>query len=298
MRWLTLLLIGGLVLGVGAQAQAIVFNQPYQGPISMKFINWDVGTLYSVPDGTYTGGAALDGLTQTPPPNSFNGEDSWGVAMLTDIVGVNGNIPLWNWETAPYQVTALFHGEKDTYLKQTTDGSGNITQDIHGTGFEIAWYEDYNKDLGDPRDKYVSSSNVGTARRTSATTFEGATEGTLLWTLKSIPGFGPGTDEFFTTFSPSGNIIFSQFNAVGGMLADFTTLSVGTGAENPPNGFFLDSAGADWRIAFTGTQMGTPTGGFMVLSNDPITATAIPEPATLALVALGGLTVLFRRKRK
>jgi hypothetical protein len=296
MRWLTLLLIACLVLAVSGPARGFAFLEPYNGPIKLKFQNWDVGTLYNVADGVYTGEAALNGLTQTPPPSRFGIEDTWGVVQLTDIIGVNGNVPLWSYLTAPTEVTGLFWGERDTSLIQTTDGSGNVTQQIEGVGLHIAFWEDPNKDLGDPRLLYAGTGNTGTARRTGATTFDGATEGTLLWTLDSVAGFGTGGNEFFATFSPSGNIIFPGYNSVGGALADFVTNPAGTGTQNPPNGFFLDNPGADWRVTWTGVH--DPMNVFEVLSDDPILATTVPEPATMVLVALGGLGVLFGRKRK
>ena len=91
MRWLTLLLVACLVLAVSSPAWGFTFLQPYNGPISMKFVNWDVGALYTAGNGEWTGEGTLDGLSQTAPPDGFNGEDSWGVAQLVEIRGINGN---------------------------------------------------------------------------------------------------------------------------------------------------------------------------------------------------------------
>jgi hypothetical protein len=332
MRILKFSLVVAIALAIAGPAQAIVLLQPYAGPVTMKFRNWDTGTLYNIPDGPATvGEAAMDALPIVPgfPPNSFGSEDSWGVVQLTEIYGDQNQL-LWSAAIpGTPEITGLFWGERDTYISQTTSVQG-ISQDIHGVGFKIAFWEDANKDLGNPPGQYVSSANVGTDRRIAEELFEGATEGNLLWTGNSVPGFDPNfpNDEFFTTFSPSGAIFFG-LNAFGGMYIDLGTVYT-DGADGEPgvagfdddgingvddigergfagsddvamlgsgNQLFDTSGPVDWRIAFTGKPDGT--GEFLVLSDDPIDTTIIPEPITMLgmLLGMGGVARYVRKRR-
>ena len=61
------------------------------GAITIKYSNFDMGTVYNVAPGSYgtsnpaTGQTALNALPQTPATASFGGEDSWGIAVVASI---------------------------------------------------------------------------------------------------------------------------------------------------------------------------------------------------------------------
>lgn len=335
LRALKLIGIVAVVAAIAVPAQAITLLQPYSGPVTMKYRNWDTGTLYAVADGTYTGEGTLDALPQLPPPSRFGLEDSWAVVELTEIRGASNEL-LWSGAIpGTPEITGILFGERDTYLSQTTSVAG-ISQDIHGHGFQIAWFEDANPAtaIGDPAGTFTPTANTGTARRTGQASFDGATEGTLLWTLSSIPGFDGNfpSDEFFTTFSPSGGIFFGGNNAFGGMWLELDTIwlngpdgrpgvagvdddgingidDIGergwAGSDDIPltgtnQNFFVDqpSPDPDQRAVFTGKP--DPSQQFLVISDDPIdTVLAIPEPLTLVGMALGiGGLARYTRKRR
>ena len=286
-----------VVLALAVPAGALSLGG-YSGPIKMKFSDLDTGTLYNVADGTYVGEATLDALPQVVVPSRFGNEDSWGITRLSVIEDGVGN-QLWSRSTANTEIVAIFWGEVDTYLSQTTTGP-NVVQDIHGVGMKIAFWEV-------PGNQSITlPGTFTTADRTAEDLVTGLnTGGTLLWTLNSVPGFNSlfPTDEFFTTFSPTGSA-FGPFNAQGGMLADLGTITLSdgitqlTGAQND---MFASTPGeADWRITFTGVVPNAGNTGFLVLSDDPILANVvIPEPLTMIGMLLGaGTVVRYVRKRR
>ena len=143
--------------------------------------------------------------------------------------------------------------------------------------------------------------------------FQGATEGTLLWTLNSIPGVEANTnDHFVADFSPSQGNPW-MVNATGGLWADLGTIHtagpdgiMGTADDiimtGSANSMFLggdtpNDGTVDWRVVFTGKP--DPTGQFLVLSDDPIDTVVIPEPVTMASLFLGiGCLSRYIRKRR
>lgn len=286
-----------VVLALAVPAGAISLGG-YIGPVKLKFSDLDTGTLYTkAGDYTTVGEAAMDLLPQIAVPNRFGIEDSWGISRLTVIETVPGGDTLWSRTTADSEIVAIFWGERDTYIKQTVTGP-DIVQEIHGVGMKIAFWEV-------PGNQSISlPGTFTTADRTAEDLVTGLNSvGTLIWTLNSVPGFNSlfPTDEFFTTFSPTGSA-FGPFNAVGGMLADFGTITrfgggTLTGSLNdmfaqPPNE-------ADWRITFTGVVPSAGNTGFLVASDDPILANTVPEPLTMIGMLMGAGTVArYIRKRR
>lgn len=279
-------LLAVLVLGVAGTAGAAVIGGEVipNGMIVIKYVNYDVGTLYSVPNGLYQGEGNLDSLSQTAPPGGQGIEDSWGIFRVESISDIAGTTTYYNRYTAPKEITGILWGERDTYLDQTGTGA-TLTQDIHGVGMSAAFFEDAAMNF-DP--------TTGPTARVG-NTYPTATDGQLIWTFNSVTGWDTSfpADEFLTTFRP--NATAGDTSANGGMFAATGAVPTwGTGSMNDildPDGIAPGVAG---RSDFTG-RVGT--NGWQVNSNDPFMVTVIPEPATLSLLALGGMALIRRRQR-
>jgi hypothetical protein len=295
---------GLVVLGLALPAWADITSQlaGYDGPMTLKFTNWDVGTLYSgmTPGVTYTG-AALAALPQQAPPNSFNGESSWGIAQLTTIkgtVGGNPNYVLWSGtQLGTQQVTAIFWGETDTSVTLNADGTESIT----GNGYHIAFFENPSSDPNS-----INPIATTTAGRTAADVFTGMAQAgyTCIWTLNSVPGANANdmSDQFFGTYTPE--TAFGGLNAGGAMYADTGTIYEadlpGGQLTGVDNGMFapISAGGPDWDVNWTGTSLLGPTGGgFDVNSEDPVYTEAVPAPAAVVLGMMGLGLVGWYRKR-
>jgi T5SS/PEP-CTERM-associated repeat protein len=92
----------------------------------------------------------------------------------------------------------------------------------------------------------------------------------------------------------NGGMLALNDGAAGDDLADFLSMVAGTGSIRYFNGAAWDditnaTAGVDYTVAY---QSGGDLDGYTVL-----TVTAAPEPATMALLAIGGLAMLRRRRR-
>lgn len=297
MRYLKLLTAVGLLLAVTGTAGAINIGGTDipNGPLVMKFINYDVGVLYHVPDGLYTGESTLNSKSQTGPLNGVAPEDSWGIFKLTDIYNADQSVRYWSEATSTQEVTGIFWGERDTYLDQTrTGGPSTITQEIHGVGLNAAFF------LGTPVNNFnFTGGPAATGSRAGGDpVYPTATDGTLIWTFTSVPGWNsdfPG-DEFFTTFRPNLTGPTST-SANGGFFGAATAVPVlGTGIWNNLLNPDAIAPGVAARFDFTGNP---GNHNWLVRSNDPVQVDVIPEPVTMLGLFLGvsGLGGYIRRRR-
>jgi hypothetical protein len=295
-------------------AEALTFNTSYTGPIVMKFKNWDVGVLYDVdqdgdglPDvATYTDAGTLNGLTQLAPTGAKNPlvgekEDSWGVFRLDSITDPTGTIDLWNRFTATTEITGIFWGEHDVYMDQTVVtylGTDYVSQDIHGVGMHIAFFEQAK--LGGTVPNPYPVGGIAAAR-TAPGAFTTFTDGTLIWSMNSVPGHDTSfpTHEFFANFWPDDSPLGG--NASGGFFADMGAVDLDGdgGADVGTLNWLIDTNPTpDFQFAFTGDPDGTFT--WIVISDDPIRTSVIPEPLTMFGVfgAASALVGYMRRRRR
>lgn len=308
MKKLVCMCVVALLLGASSSLLwADSVNLPPNVLLQMKFINWDVGTIYGgYADGTYTEAqlhaTPPGGTTQTRPPSSNSGEDSWGVFRLREIDDPLGN-PVYA-TSATSEITGIFWGGHDWQMSQT----GGV-QTIYDRGINFAFYLDNTPDFnrGDPTTDRTKDGSV------YLPFFNTATDGTLIWTGHSVPGFiAPGgvvdpLNEFVTVFNPTTKDVNN-----GGFYGDLSPVTYKdglgvthtlTGQDNgqwslwkPGNPAFP----ANFQFQFTGLDatIGDPTSKWLVRSNDPITGiSSTPELSTCALLLLGFVPIGMGRMR-
>jgi len=325
MRYLKLALIVALPLVVATQASAIYL--PGGAQVTMKFGNWDVGTVYhNLVVGTEYDATAIsttqsdDDPWKEEPTNAAVGEDVWGIFKLSGIYDATDldkaywlNGVATDWNDGLSEITGIFWGGDDTYVMLDANGS----QNIHAKNLYFAFFEDFSRDFktvgstpayelgggpanrGDGTDPTApswqtatnDSADLGADGRTGT-----ADDSTPIWTGYSIPGFNATftDDEFFTTYNADapGGVTGS-----GGFFAQMGAVPYwGTGTNNVMFDFGGD--GPDMRFAFTGYDGNR--GSWMVRSDDPVSANVTPELPSGALMLIGlvpmGLAFLRRKK--
>jgi hypothetical protein len=287
-----------LVLGMQMQAHAIILSGGYVGPVIFHITNYEVGTLYSITSGgssnVGTGVGLLDN-NSTPLStarftgthlgnnnNSTNGtngngkEDSWGIFRVDQILANQQNqAVLWDSQTSNVELTGIFWGEQDFNLA-TTQGR----QYIDGVGMHIDMYEDIVKNY---------DATQGPGVRSGDYTYPTATDGTLVLSLVSVPGFINDTGQYgglATEFES----VFNPGNTTGGGSAWLNITAGRDLAQFDSNVYsapYITGNVADVQIAY---QLQAGANGWLVRSTDPVYADALPEPATLIVWSLLGLT--------
>jgi len=327
MRWLTLLLTGGLVAALTMPAVAITLTGPWNGPTQWTLLDVDSGTLWNVPVGTGpvsvgTGSPPAPAYPLTKAPGAIADwthasgfEDSWGVFQVVSIykgyITPGGTIArmtgsgslLWIEElTDGREIVGTFWGLED--LAITTSSTG--AQTIQSRNLELLLYDQkFNTFAAAGGASLGSADRIGTGYDGIGPNSVDATS--VAWMhATSSPGFlGDGTyaTEFIGNFDPNVQVV----GAPAGSAEFYVDVdpTVGQGGALYSTGDWHQGVGgetADLRFLIT-VSANNPTntpGGFdwTVTTTDDVDGYMVPEPVTMVLVALGGLGVLLRRRGK
>jgi hypothetical protein len=249
-------------------------------------------------------------------------EDAWGIGLMYQIdggrlynpgspgsmVGYNGPLVYDNAAgTNVTWLTAMFHGGLNTQVVTrqgrgvTTDGIpiGDQRQDVSTTGLAFDLYAvdatGINATLvGAAKDPIDLADHVATSR-VDLNTSTG-------WTGDTISGsvlLATGTSNYFQStvvVDAAGNVVSNAQDAAN---AYFDVDPLGAGSWNPAWGYsdrLLTPTGDPTNLWFQWT-LDSGTRGWEVHSDD-IGGAYAPEPATLALLALGGLALPRQRRQR
>lgn len=277
------------------------------GGIQVKAINYDTGALYgALPLNTALGfgqggasGSVAAGITALDAAQTRGSlgavagqNDSWGILRITNIQATASDgilRDIYNSAVSPFELTAMFWGVNDFYVKQVSDGTPGFAgsgQIIDGAGLRVDIYSDPLKDF---------NQTPGPLGPHTVNTYPTATNGVLELSLLSTPGFinSPGTlGGVATEFeSNTANVGYAALNVTGGAsAAQFNTNAIGfggsSGAAFSPG--LAGQASTDVWFSFTSTQ---GSNGWDITSNDPMLANITPgvpdSGSTLLLLSMG-----------
>lgn len=317
MRCFKLLLMGGIVLALSVPASAFSFKA--------NLTDYDDGTIYVIndPANPYVGEAACDGIPVQYPPTGglISGvqSDTWGIFLLENIKNLDTGSNWYTWDEGVDEITALFWGERDTYLDQVTASDGTITQNIHGVGMHVAFFRQYDPPAGEewpgnatgPAGWTVNDNGTPADTSDDFPEYAGITDGTCIWTMNSTTGFNKDflNDEFFAefiqaqaTFESSGDVVFDVgpvpgYTGVKNWTINNDAIAAWEDLDGPGGNDPTKTKMVDISIHFEGTEENR--GDWLLLTSDPMVGDIIPEPVTMAgmLLGIGCLGRYIRRRR-
>jgi hypothetical protein len=295
--------MGSLYPNLGATGTSVGFGQGGSAVSVQTGISTLDGTQMSGATGARTTLTTINGVGQT---GTLGTEDSWGIARITQITDSSGFV-IWSEAAKNQQLTVVFYGEKDFYIRQLASGF----QQIDGVGLHVDLY------LQDKSNGSYTAYDptLGSGGRIDLNHYATVTDSNGTTAALGVP--------ILTTVSTSDFI--HDAGTLGGMSTEFTSnfnqtsggdgqayLSVtgGTMAANFNTDSFVSPFGtgrtADLFAQFTTRAiLGGPDGvaDWLVSSNDPVRGeltTAVPEASTMWAGAAGLMIVaaaLYRRKK-
>jgi hypothetical protein len=257
--------IGAASVVTAAPAQAFSFLTPWNGPVEVKFINWEQET-----PGTGNGNGIIDTV----------GEQLDGILKIKTISAANSSSTLlW------------FDGKDGEELTGTFSGytAGNVAFNP----FLLSLETDF---TGGNMNLYLDNTPDFDATYPSA----GVTDGILFLSAAGATGIHPIDNPLTVGFDESTATLHSTATA---LTSPFT--GNGTGYLEITGGAYASLFGVDTfgpgRDLYLNSDFSAPgNDGWPVKSDDPVIGTVVPEPGTLLLLGSGiiGLGLMGRRRFK
>jgi hypothetical protein len=325
MRVLKLCAMFGLLVALSAPAWGLNFNYSYNGPVTLKFYSWDVGTLYgqnpggggaAVPADTLVDGiGALDALNQLKPaslwptipsgPYDGNSEDSWGLFTIDKILAKNpppgqGSV-LWSNDAAnPFELVGMFYGLVDHALYYD---SSTGAQEIISCGYYFDIYEQprgtlFNsvsvEPVAGPSDRFDFDKYVGVGYSDNL----GTTIGTKILSGVSTTGITPINTAGYTNGLPAEHYV-SFIPGQEGDADFYIDLTGGTLHDNWEVDPYYFPTSQDGDLQLHADLDAAGQYGFNVTNQDPVEGYVVPEPTTMfvAFLGVGALASYVRRRR-
>jgi len=274
----TVLALAGLLALTTGSAFGFSLANNYTGPLEIKFSDWSTGALYDQSSGGY---GQQDGTA-----------DSYGIFKIFTFKDLVGNTLWADGLTNPEELTGVYYDMDDDFWSVTPDGLGGFDVNIQAVGGKIDIYLDDSKDF-DPTKGPVGAHETLSS---GGSTYDTVTDGDLFLSLEFVPGIkfnnGNPADDHITydnnldgTTSPfTGDGAF-YMNVLGGTHAwlfdsDYITLSDDSGNVSQVDMF------AQFDTVAPGSF------GWLVNSEDPVRAFAVPEPISMTTFGMGLLGFL------
>lgn len=213
-------------------------------------------------------------------------EDNWGIFRVTTIMDTAPatSVDVWTSATSNYEITGMFYGLDVAAVA----AAGFAGFDVGFVGGALDLYIQDKTALG-----YTAfDKTLGLGGRTGLNSYTGVTDGTMLAHSVFVPGIVP-TIPALTNLSS----VTALTSPLSGNGTGYLNVIPGTGdwsdviVPGPGN--------KDLFLSFNFTTNNVP-GDWSVVSDDPVTGSAVPEPGTMVLLGSGllGLAGLARRRTK
>ena len=271
---ITLIILGLLLLQIKPAAAFDLGG--YMGPLKFKFTDFSDGATapFLVPG--YGHADTVEDAFGIFKVSTINADDFASTLLWFD--GKNGE-----------ELTGMYYNIDDDLRDLVGFGGLNI----QSVGGQLDIYLDSTPDF---------NAALGPAGRTGTSTFPTVTDGTPFLNLVMVPGvkygdFIPAND--YIVYNNDFNGTTTPFSGGGLFFADVTGGSWSSTFDS--NAICMtDDSGVNHCTDFLG-QFDTTTvgaGPWLVKSEDPVSGTAIPEPATMFLLGSGLVGMIGTRLRK